>query len=49
MGEGAGTGVRGGSWKDNAEALTSAHRIGATSEMKDDAVGLRCVLAEEKK
>ena len=41
--------LRGGSWKDDADALTSSHRIGAKSTMKDDAVGLRCVLAEEKK
>lgn len=38
--------LRGGSWKDNADALTSAHRIGAASDLKDDAVGLRCVLIE---
>jgi formylglycine-generating enzyme required for sulfatase activity len=41
--------IRGGSWKDNADALTSAFRKGVAAELKDDAVGLRCVLAEEKK
>lgn len=36
--------LRGGSWKDNAESLTSATRRGEASDFKDDAVGLRCVL-----
>jgi formylglycine-generating enzyme required for sulfatase activity len=37
--------LRGGSWKDQADALTSSYRRGAPIELKDDAVGLRCVLA----
>lgn len=37
--------LRGGSWKDKAAALTSSHRIGADKSTRDDAVGLRCVLA----
>lgn len=37
--------LRGGSWKDKAAALTSSHRIGADKATRDDAVGLRCVLA----
>jgi len=40
--------LRGGSWKDPAERLTSSYRRGAARDFKDDAVGLRCVLAEEK-
>lgn len=36
--------LRGGSWKDPAELLTSSHRRGAPRALKDDAVGLRCVL-----
>jgi formylglycine-generating enzyme required for sulfatase activity len=39
--------VRGGSWKDPAEGLTSSFRRAAAKEARDDAVGLRCVLAEE--
>jgi formylglycine-generating enzyme required for sulfatase activity len=38
--------LRGGSWKDKAEKLTSAFRQPARKELKDDAVGLRCVLAK---
>jgi len=38
--------LRGGSWKDKADALTSSYRRGALMELKDDAVGLRCVLAD---
>jgi formylglycine-generating enzyme required for sulfatase activity len=38
--------LRGGSWKDPAAKLTSTFRRGAPRELKDDAVGLRCVLAE---
>jgi formylglycine-generating enzyme required for sulfatase activity len=41
--------LRGGSWKDKAEALTSSFRRGAPAELKDDAVGLRCVLAQAEK
>ncbi len=37
--------LRGGSWKDPAEQLTSSYRRAAKREMKDDAVGLRCVLS----
>lgn len=40
--------LRGGSWKDKAEKLTSAFRQPAGKELKDDAVGLRCVLAPRK-
>jgi hypothetical protein len=36
-----------GSWKDPAERLTSTARRGASKELRDDAVGLRCVLAKE--
>jgi len=47
-----GTGVlRGGSWKDGAEKLTSGYRRIDKASLQDDAVGLRCVLcavAEEK-
>jgi formylglycine-generating enzyme required for sulfatase activity len=41
--------LRGGSWKDTAEKLTSTYRLGAPQELKDDAVGLRCVLARERR
>jgi formylglycine-generating enzyme required for sulfatase activity len=41
--------MRGGSWKDGADALTSSYRRGEPSDLKDDAVGLRCVLAETEK
>jgi formylglycine-generating enzyme required for sulfatase activity len=37
--------LRSGSWKDKAEQLTSFHRRPADVGLKDDAVGLRCVLA----
>ncbi len=36
--------LRGGSWKDPAEQLTSSFRRAADRTLKDDAVGLRCVL-----
>lgn len=39
--------LRGGSWKDAAEKLTSSYRRAAASDLRDDAVGLRCVLANE--
>jgi formylglycine-generating enzyme required for sulfatase activity len=39
--------LRGGSWKDPAEKLTSSYRRAAPRALKDDAVGLRCVLADE--
>lgn len=37
--------VRGGSWKDGAEKLTSSFRRPLASGTRDDAVGLRCILA----
>ena len=39
--------LRGGSWKDPAERLTSSYRRAASRDLRDDAVGLRCVLADE--
>jgi formylglycine-generating enzyme required for sulfatase activity len=39
--------LRGGSWKDPAERSTSSARRGEPRTLKDDAVGLRCVLADE--
>jgi formylglycine-generating enzyme required for sulfatase activity len=41
--------IRGGSWKDDADALMSSSRREVAADLKDDAVGLRCVLATEKK
>jgi formylglycine-generating enzyme required for sulfatase activity len=38
--------VRGGSWKDPVEKLTATYRRKAEKSLKDDAVGLRCVLAD---
>ncbi len=40
--------LRGGSWKDPAERLTSFYRVGVPADTRDDAVGLRCVLADVK-
>ena len=40
--------LRGGSWKDPAAMLTSTYRRSAPSDLRDDAVGLRCVLAKTK-
>src|SRR4029078_10091771 len=41
----AGRGVRrGGSWKDQADELTSDSRRVVPADLRDDAVGLRCVL-----
>jgi formylglycine-generating enzyme required for sulfatase activity len=37
--------LRGGSWKDPAEQLTSTNRRPAARTTKDDAIGLRCVLS----
>lgn len=37
--------LRGGSWKDAAQQLTSSFRRAADKDLRDDAVGLRCVLA----
>ncbi|HET6878561.1 MAG TPA: formylglycine-generating enzyme family protein [Pirellulales bacterium] len=39
--------LRGGSWKDPAEKLTSPFRRAAEPTLRDDAVGLRPVLARE--
>jgi formylglycine-generating enzyme required for sulfatase activity len=39
--------LRGGSWKDGADQLTSRFRRPGDRQLKDDAVGLRCVLADE--
>jgi len=41
--------IRGGSRKDDADACASASRKAVAADLKDDAVGLRCVLATEKK
>jgi len=38
--------LRSGSWKDKAGELRSAYRRGGATELKDDAVGLRCVLSK---
>ena len=38
--------VRGGSWKDPAERLTSYFRLGIPATTRDAGLGLRCVLAE---
>ena len=40
--------LRGGSWKDKAELLTSAHRRPAKRTLRAAAVGLRCVLATKR-
>ena len=37
--------LRSGSWKDKADRLTSSYRLGVSAKTWDDAVGLRCVLA----
>jgi gluconolactonase len=42
----AGRAIRGGSWKDKADKLSSDARVVAPAESADDAVGLRCVLAK---
>jgi formylglycine-generating enzyme required for sulfatase activity len=39
--------LRGGSWKDPAEKLSSSYRRFAPETLRDDAVGFRCVLAEQ--
>lgn len=41
--------LRGGSWKDKAELLTSFQRRAADHQTRDDAFGLRCVLAKVRK
>lgn len=38
--------LRSGSWKDKADRLTSTARRAGAVDLKDDAVGLRCVLSE---
>lgn len=40
--------VRSGSWKDGPQKLTSTFRGQVLTKLRDDAVGLRCVLAEGK-
>ncbi len=40
--------ARGGSWKDPAEKLTSSYRQPFSPEARDDALGLRCVLAKSR-
>jgi formylglycine-generating enzyme required for sulfatase activity len=40
--------LRGGSWKDAADRLTSSYRTWASEETKNDATGLRCVLVKSK-
>lgn len=37
--------LRGGSWKDDAEKLTIASRRVESADLRDDAVGFRCILA----
>ncbi len=39
--------LRGGSWKNPADRLTSSYRQPADRGVRDDAIGLRCVLAKE--
>jgi formylglycine-generating enzyme required for sulfatase activity len=39
--------LRSGSWKDPADRLTCSYRRSASKDLRDDAVGLRCVLAKE--
>jgi formylglycine-generating enzyme required for sulfatase activity len=41
--------LRGGSWQDPAEKLTSSFRRAAATTLQDDGVGLRCVLARLEK
>jgi len=41
--------LRGGSWQDTAEKLTSSFRRAAPIKLQDDGVGLRCVLARLEK
>jgi formylglycine-generating enzyme required for sulfatase activity len=38
--------LRGGSWKDKADRLASSFRLAAPKDLRDDAVGFRCVLAQ---
>jgi gluconolactonase len=39
--------VRSGSWKDSAAFMTSSRRLAVDRGLRDDAFGLRCVLANE--
>lgn len=39
--------VRGGSWKDSPEKLTSGYRRTVPRRLKDDAIGLRCVIVSQ--
>lgn len=39
--------IRSGSWKDKADRLTSSFRQAAKDDLRDDAVGLRCVLSQK--
>jgi len=41
--------LRGGSWKDKVDRLTSSYRMLVPMALRDDAVGLRCILAKEIK
>jgi len=41
--------IRGGSWKDDADQLASSSRKEVAADLKDDAVGLRCVLGTVRK
>jgi len=41
--------LRSGSWKDTAESLTSSFRRAGEEKLRDDAVGLRCVLSKSAK
>jgi formylglycine-generating enzyme required for sulfatase activity len=41
--------LRGGSWKDAAESLSSSFRRAGEEHLRDDAVGLRCALSKEQK
>jgi formylglycine-generating enzyme required for sulfatase activity len=40
--------ARGGSWKDPVEKLTSSYRHPFSRDARDDALGLRCVLAKPR-
>ncbi len=40
--------VRGGSWKDTFDRLTSTTRLGIDVNAKDDAIGFRCVKVRER-
>ena len=40
--------LRSGSWKDQPDRLTSSYRLGMSAKTRDDAVGLRCVIADAR-